>query len=119
VVAIHAPLKVEAGSFDPLYWVFLDKDTGALLDLTQPGYVVTGAVNERRDGTGATLRVLADGQVWRRTSDGRVYFEPHSADSGAWTFLHGHYQAELSHPSGETYRFIEGPFVVSPELVTP
>lgn len=117
--AINKDLRIEAGSYEPQYWVFTNPDTGALLDLTQSGYSVAGSVNERRDGTGAVLLALPDASVWRRTSTGRVYFQPHSVTSSAWTFQRGYCQFELSHPSGETVRFHESRFLVDPELVTP
>ncbi len=116
--ALRCPLRVEAGSYDPVFWEVRAGDTGALVDLTQPGYLVAGAVNSHSDGSGAVLLDLPDDSVWRRTSEGRVYFEPHSVATAAWTFQRGYYQAELSHPSGETVRILEGPFSVSPELVT-
>lgn len=117
--AIVKELRVEAGSFEPQYWTFTNPATGAPLDLTQSGYVVTGAVNAEQDGTGTVLLSLPDNSVWRRTATGRVYFQPHSVTSSTWTFPRGFYQVELAHPSGETVRFGEGPFLVSPELVTP
>lgn len=115
--ALRGTLRVEAGSFEPRYWTFTDPDTGDPLDLTQPGYEVTAAVASRPDGSGDILLDLPDASVWRRTATGRVYFEPSSVDSAAWTFRRGYLQAELSHPSGETVRFLEQSFYVDPELV--
>lgn len=115
--ALRGTLRVEAGSFEPRFWVFTDPDTGDPLDLTQPGYEVTAAVASRPDGSGDILLDLPDNSVWRRTSTGRVYFEPPSVTSAAWTFRSGYCQIELAHPSGETVRFFEGRFVVDPELV--
>lgn len=117
--AIVKDLRVEAGSYEPQYWVFTNPDTGALFDLTLAGYSVAGSVNERRDGTGAELLALPDASVWRRTATGRVYFQPHSVTSSTWTFQRGFYQAEITSPVGETVRFGEGRFFVDPELVTP
>jgi len=115
--ALRDALRVEAGSYEPRYWVFTDPATGVPLDLTQPGYEVTAVVADKSDGTGTVLLDLPDNSVWRRTADGRVYFEPHSATSSTWTFRRGYLQAEMSHPSGETVRFLEVPFSVDPELV--
>lgn len=108
---------VKAGSYEPRYWLFNDPDTGDLIDLTQPGYEVTGRVADRPDGKGATLLDLPDSSVWRRTADGRCYFEPSSVTSSTWTFRRGYFQAEMAHPSGEAVRFIEELFYVDPELV--
>jgi hypothetical protein len=117
VPALRGTLRVEAGSYEPRYWEFTAPDTGLPVDLTQPGYLVHGVVADRPDGAGAVLLDLPDASVWRRTADGRVYFEPHSVTSSTWAFRSGHYQIELSHPSGETVRFSEGRFSVDPELV--
>lgn len=115
--ALRAPLRVEAGSFDPVFFVVADGATGGQVDLTQPGYEVTAVVSDRPNGKGTVLLELPDSSVWRRTADSRIYFEPASMDSSAWTFRSGFYQAELSHVSGQTVRILEGKFTVDPELV--
>lgn len=115
--AVRSDLRVQAGSYEPIYWDITDPDTGVPVDLTQAGYSVAAVVASRPDGTGQVLAELDDATVWRRTDTGRIYFEPSSALSSMWTFERGYYQAELSHPSGETVRFSEGRFTVDPELV--
>ncbi|GEL20845.1 hypothetical protein [Pseudonocardia asaccharolytica] len=115
--AVRADLIVEAGSYEPQYWVITDPDSGQPLDLTAPGYLVHAVVSSREDGTGDVLLDLPDTSVWRRTADGRIYFEPPSALSAGWGAVRGFYQAELSHPAGETVRFSQGRFIVDPELV--
>jgi hypothetical protein len=117
--AVRTDLLVEAGSYETWYWTISDPLTGALLDLTQAGYAVTGAVFARPEGTGTALLALPDSTVWRRTTSGRIYFQPSSATSSTWPTLNGYYQAELTHPSGQTVRFTEGRFTVSPEFVHP
>lgn len=114
--AIKAPLLIEAGSYEPQYWLFVDPDTGAPVDLTASGFTAALTVNSSQDGDGVDLLTLTDSS-FLRTNNGRVYFQPSSATTSTWTFGSGYYQAELSHPSGETVRFSEGRFVVSPELV--
>lgn len=114
--ALRVPLRVQAGSYEPEYYLISDGDTGLPVDLTQPGYEVTGLVATRPSG-GQTLLELPDDSVWRRTTEGRIYFEPSSMDSSTWTFRSGYHQVELSHPSGETVRILEGRFTVSAELV--
>lgn len=105
---------IQAGSFEPIYWLFTNPATGMLVDLTA-GYSVSGKVSTQPYGNGTTLLMLADAD-FRRTADGRVYYEPHSATSAAWTFRVGHYQFKLRHPVGEDIRFSGGLFAVSPEV---
>lgn len=114
--AVKAPLLIEAGSYEPVYWLVTNPDTGAPLDLTASGFSVALTVNSSQDGAGVVLLELAD-DSFRRTATGRIYFEPTSVESSAWPFNSGYYQAEISHPSGETVRFGQGPFTVDPELV--
>lgn len=115
--SLRVPLTVLQGSYDPIYWTFTNPDTGALIDLTASGFLVTGAVVDFIGGV-TTLTELVDGVVWQRTAEGRIYFAPPSVVSSAWGFSTGYYQAELSHPLGETVRFAEGPFTLSFDYVT-
>lgn len=114
--AVNAPIDVESGSYEPRYWLIADPITKQPLDLTVSGFLVTGAVQTRSNGTGAAVLALPDA-LWRRTAQGRIYFEPPSATSSAWPSVNAYYQAEISHPSGETVRFSEGPFNVDTEFV--
>lgn len=115
--AVRGPILVEAGSFEPQYWTVTDPVTGTPIDLTASGFVVTGRVATKPDGTGVALLLLPD-SLWRRTTSGRVYFQPGSAVTAAWTpAMSGFYQAELTHPSGQTVRFAEGRFIVDTRLV--
>ncbi len=116
--AIAWNLHVEAGSWEPQYITLTDPETGQPLDLTAPGYVVRGVVASRPDGSGTVLADLDDGTVWRRTTDGRIYFEPPNAVTSAWGWRHGYHQTELAHPSGKTVRIAAGRVTVSPELVS-
>lgn len=113
--AVRKDLTKEAGSYEPEYWSFTASTTGDPIDLTAPGYSVTGVVSTRSDGNGNTLLTLTDAD-FRRTDTGRVYFEPSSATTAAWTFRYAHYQFELRHPSGQDIRFAEGRLIVEPEL---
>lgn len=116
--AITWDLYVEAGSYEPQYLVLRDPDTGDLLDLTQDGYSVHGVVATRPDGLGAVLVDLPEASgVWRRTAEGRIYFEPASATTAAWTFRHGYHQVELASPSADPVRIAAGRLRVSAELV--
>lgn len=112
--AVRENLTIQAGSFEPIYWLVSDPTTGTPLDLTT-GFTVSGAVATRPEGDGDTLLTLTDSN-FRRTTTGQVYYEPSSATSAAWTFRYGHYQFELRHPSGQDIRFAEGRFIVSPEI---
>lgn len=114
--AVHADLLVEAGSYETWYWTITDPVTGFLVNLTLPGYLVAGAVKTKVDG-GTQLLSLPDATVWRRTVDGRIYFQPGSTLTAAWPAMNAYYQAELTHPSGQTVRFTQGRFIVSPEFV--
>lgn len=115
--AIKADLNVDAGSYEPMFWTFSDPDTSQVIDLTAAGFLVTGAVYPDEKGLGTKLLDLPDATVWRRTSDGKVYFEPTSALSATWPAMRAFYQVEISHPSGEDVRFSEGKFIVRAEFV--
>lgn len=122
MTAIDWPLAVAAGSYEPQFITITDPDDGTPVDLTAPGWTVTGVVATRADGTGTVLLTLpdGDGSVWRRTSTGRIYFEPPATVSAGWTFRRGFHQVELEPPAGPefTVRVAAGTFHVSPELVT-
>ena len=111
---VRKDLTKYAGSFEPEYWAFTDPTTGNPIDLTA-GYTVSGTVSTRSDGYGTDLLALTHVN-FRRTATGRVYFEPSSATTAAWTFRHAHYQFELRNPAGQDMRFAEGRLIVSPEL---
>lgn len=114
--ALKASLLIEAGSYEPQYWLITDPATGLPTDLTVSGFAAALTVNDSQDGDGTDLLVLTDSS-FRRTNTGRVYFQPSSTVSSGWTFGRGYYQVELTHPSGQTVRISEGQFVVSAELV--
>lgn len=116
MTAIRASLSVEAGSFEPRYWLVTSPTTGLPIDLTVTGYSVSGVVV---DVNGTVLLELPDDTIFRRTSDGRVYFEPPSVVTAAWPGMWGDYQIKLSHPSGETVRLSQGSFSVDPEFISP
>ncbi len=111
-------ITVHAGSWEPEYITISDPTSGLPLNLTLPGYTVHGVVATRPDGSGTVLADLPDTSVWRRTTTGRIYFEPANAVTSGWAFRHGYHQIELTHPTGKTVRIAAGRFVVSPELVT-
>ena len=113
--AVRSDLSIEAGSYETWYWTITDPATGALINLTLAGYLVTGAVKTKVDG-GTQLLALPDATVWRRTVTGRIYFQPNSTLTATWPAMNAYYQAELTHPSGQTVRFTQGRFVVSPEF---
>lgn len=114
--AVRKDLTKEAGSFEPEYWVFTNPTTGTPIDLTAPGYSVTGVVSTRSDGNGTALLTLTDAD-FRRTSSGRVYYEPSSSTSASWVFNYGHYQFKLINPvAGKDVRFGEGKYLIDPEL---
>jgi len=106
----------KAGSFDPLVWTVTSPTTGLPVDLTASGYSVAGVVATHNDGTGAVLLELVDAEVWRRTADGQLFFQPPSAVSTEWPAVSAYYQAELTHPSGEVVRFDQGRFVIDNDL---
>ena len=112
--AVRKDITIQAGSFEPLYWLISDPTTGDPIDLTA-GFTVSGTVSSRDDGRGVDYLTLADAD-FRRTTEGRVYFEPDSDTTAAWTFRYGHYQFEIRHPNGQTVRFAEGKMVVDPEV---
>lgn len=113
--AIRADLTIQAGSFERRYWVFHSSDTGEPIDLTT-GYTVSGQVSASSTSPATGLLTLGDSD-FRRTSDGRIYYEPPATSSASWTFRRGHYQFEL-HPQSadKDVRFAEGRFLVSPQV---
>lgn len=114
--AVRKDITKEAGSFEPEYWSFTDPTTGTPIDLTTPGYSVTGVVSTRSDGNGTTLLTLTDTD-FRRTTSGRVYYEPSSTTTAAWVFSYGYYQFKLKNPiAGKDLRFAEGKLLVEPEV---
>lgn len=116
--AIKWDLYVQAGSWDPQYITLTDPDTREPLDLTAPGFSVHGVVATRTDGQGDILADLPDNSVWRRTTTGRLYFEPDPDLTSTWTFRRGFHQVEITHPVGQPVRIAAGLVLVSPELVT-
>jgi hypothetical protein len=115
-VARTDDLYVKAGSFNPVVWQVNDPATGGPMDLTASGFSVAAVVASRNDGSGAVLLELADADVWRRTAEGQIFFQPPSAMSSEWPSVSAYYQAELTHPSGEDVRFAEGRFVIDTDL---
>ena len=113
--AVYAPLLVEAGSYEPVYWTITDPATGAPVDLTVTGFSVSGSVASLPDGTGTHLLDLPD-SLWVRGADGRLTFAPPSATTAAWPRTAGFYQATLTHPSGQAVRVAEGPFTIHPKI---
>lgn len=116
--ALKWDLLVQQGSYEPQYIVLRDPDTNAALDLTAVGFAVHGVIATRPDGRGQVLADLPDASVWRRTADGRLYFQPLPAVTSAWTWRLGWHQIELTHPAtGYPVRVAEGLVRVSPEIV--
>ncbi len=114
--AVRKDITIYAGSYEPIYWLITNPATGNPIDLTTAGYLVAGVVSMRSDGNGTTLLTLTDAD-FRRTTTGRVYYEPLSSTSAAWVFSCGHYQFKLINPvAGKDFRFGEGRFMVEPEL---
>lgn len=111
---IRTPLRIQAGSYDPIYWAISDSVNDDPIDLTAPGYTVKMVVE---DGRGHELLNLTDSAVFRRTANGRAYFEPSSALTTTWPSMWGTYQIELTHPSGETVRIAQGSFSVDDEYI--
>lgn len=105
-------LYVKAGSFDPQKWTATHPATGALLDLTT-GYSVSGVV---RTGEGVHLLDLVDDEVWARTADGGIYFQPPSTVSAEWPSVAAFYQAYLHHPGGERTRLDDGRFIIDTDF---
>lgn len=111
-------LRVRAGSFEPVRWTVTDPATGQPLDLTVDGYSVAGIVSTQNDGTGTKLLDLLDDEVWARTSDGGIYFQPASAVSSEWPSVQAFYQAYLYHPSGQRVRLPGGDrFIIDNDLL--
>lgn len=118
MAAITWDLTIEAGSWEPQYIVLSDPDTGLPLDLTASGYTARMVVATRSDGTGTVLANLTDGQVFRRTSTGRLYFEPPVAVTSAWSWRFGYHQIELTTPTADRpVRIAFGRLRVLAELV--
>lgn len=106
-------LYVKAGSFSPMRWRATDPATGAPLDLTVSGYSVSGTV---RTGEGVHLLDLVDDEVWARTADGWIVWQPPSAVSSEWPAVAAWYQAYLHHPGGQKVRFDEDRFIIDTDF---
>lgn len=114
-MARNDDLYIRAGSFEPRKWTATDS-SGQVLDLTVSGYTVSGVVNTHNDGTGVKLLDLEDDEVWARTSDGGIFFQPPSAVSAEWPAVQAYFQAYLHHPTGQKVRFGDGRFVVDSDI---
>lgn len=110
-------LYIRAGSFEPRRWEAIHPTTGLPLDLTAAGYTVAGVVSTAKDGSGVKLLDLVDDEVWARTADGGIFFQPPSAVSAEWPAVSAYYQAYLYHPSGQRVRFGDDRFIVDSDLV--
>lgn len=110
-------LYVRSGSFEPERWTVTDPTTGQPLDLTAAGYSVGGVVSTADDGSGAKLLDLLDDEVWARTAEGEIFFQPPSAVSTLWPSVTAYYQAYLYHPSGQRVRFDDGRFIIDTDLI--
>lgn len=118
MAAITWDLTIEAGSWEPQYIVLSDPDTNQPLDLTASGYTARMVVATRSDGTGTVLADLDDGEVFRRTDSGRLYFEPPVEITSAWVWRFGYHQIELTMPDlTKPVRVATGRVRVRPELV--
>lgn len=117
MAAVVWDLTIDAGSWEPQYIELRDPTTNTLLDLTTPGYSARMVVATRSDGGGIVLADLTDSAVFRRTTTGRLYFEPPTAVTSGWAWRRGYHQIELVHPSGRTVRVAQGQVRVNPELV--
>lgn len=112
------PITVLAGSWNPQYIVLRDPATEQPLDLTVAGYSARMVVATRSDGTGTVLADLADGVVFRRTAQGRLYFEPLPALTSEWVWRRGYHHIELARPdTTKPVRVAAGRITLSPELV--
>lgn len=109
-------LYIRAGSFEPRKWVATSPATGLPLDLTVSGYSVSGVVSTQNNGTGIKLLDLDDEDVWARTTEGEIFFQPPSTVSAEWPSVSAYYQAYLHHPTGQKVRFDDGRFVVDNDL---
>ena len=111
-------LYVRAGSFDPERWLVADPITKQPVDLTVSGYSVGGTVASTNDGTGTKLLDLLDDEMWARTAQGEIFFQPPSAVSAAWPSVTAYYQAYLYHPSGQKVRLDSGRFIIDTDLTS-
>jgi hypothetical protein len=109
-------LYIRAGSFEPQRWLATHPVTGRPLDLTATGYSVSGVVSTTNDTDAIKLLDLVDDEVWARTAEGEIFFQPPSAVSAEWPAVAAHYQAYLYHPSGQRVRFDEGRFIIDTDL---
>jgi len=109
-------LYVRAGSFEPRRWLATHPATGLPLDLTATGYSVSGTVATTNDSGAIKLLDLVDDEVWARTADGEIFFQPPSAVSSEWPSVTAYYQAYLHHPSGQRVRFDDGRFIIDTDL---
>jgi len=104
---------IPAGSYEAAVWTVTDPDTGALLDLTQPGWSVVGGIVERYGGP--AVHSWTD-SAFTRTSTGIVRLVIPGSVSTLWMFRSGWFQVELTHPVGGPVRFKDFRLIVTPEI---
>jgi len=92
---------IPAGSYEAVSWTVTDPDTGALRDLTQPGWSVVGGIVERHGGP--VVHSWPD-TAFTRTAAGVVRLVVPGSVSTGWVFHSGWFQVELSHPAGGPVR---------------
>jgi len=107
---------IPAGSYESIHWILRDPITKELLDLAGPGWSAAGAIAERPDPALPALHFWTD-EDFERTVDGVLRLRVPSAVSSAWTFYHGRWQVELTHPGGEPVRIADSSLIVTPEIL--
>jgi len=104
---------IPAGSYEAVSWTVTDPDTGALLDLTQPGWSVVGGIVERQGGP--VVHFWPD-SAFTRTAAGVVRLVVPGSVSTLWMFRSGWFQIELTHPVGGPVRIEDLRLIVTPEI---
>jgi len=104
---------IPAGSYESVSWTVTDPNTGALLDLTQPGWSVAGGIVERYGGP--VVHSWTD-SAFTRTAAGIVRLVVPGSVSTLWMFRAGWFQIELTHPVGGPVRIEDLRLIVTPEI---
>ena len=106
-------IKVEQGAYWSRLMTYKDQ-AGDPIDLT--GYSAAMMVRSLIESTSTILSLTSDDGITLGGDAGTIFIEITTAQSAALPPGDAVYDLELTGPSGEVERLLQGPFIVSPEV---